>query len=233
MTQADFRRDFIKNADARKSRTVIALDVQGWEKVGRLEKIFSSLAAVKLHPEHARLWGKSDSDVLAHFHKLGLPVLLDAKLADIDKSNEMKARFYFSLGYDAIICHGFEGESAVAAVLRIADEMKKGVFLLVSMTSPGNLFSSTTADSLVEMAKKLNVAGVIAPGNNYRLLKKVKAAAGELIILSPGIGAQGGEAEKAARAGADFAIVGRSIINSPLPDKELAALNRIMIGGSG
>jgi orotidine-5'-phosphate decarboxylase len=36
-------------------------------------------------------------------------------------------------------------------------------------------------------------------------------------ILSPGVGAQGGDARKAIEAGADFVIVGRSIYNAEDP----------------
>jgi orotidine-5'-phosphate decarboxylase len=37
------------------------------------------------------------------------------------------------------------------------------------------------------------------------------------VILSPGIGFQGGEADKAVKAGTDIAIVGRTIIDAESP----------------
>jgi orotidine-5'-phosphate decarboxylase len=45
---------------------------------------------------------------------------------------------------------------------------------------------------------------------------------GNLNILSPGVGAQGGSASAAIKAGADYIIVGRSIYNAENP--EAAAL---------
>jgi orotidine-5'-phosphate decarboxylase len=38
-----------------------------------------------------------------------------------------------------------------------------------------------------------------------------------MLILSPGVGAQGGSAAEALRHGADFVIVGRSIYEDPDP----------------
>jgi orotate phosphoribosyltransferase len=70
------------------------------------------------------------------------------------------------------------------------------------------------------MAKELDLAGVIAPGNQYSILRKVRRIIGpELLILSPGVGAQGGDAEKAFMAGTDFPIVGRQILEAEDPAK--------------
>jgi orotidine-5'-phosphate decarboxylase len=46
------------------------------------------------------------------------------------------------------------------------------------------------------------------------------------VILSPGVGFQGGEAAKAVKAGTDFAIVGRSILDAAEPITALRDLNR-------
>lgn len=45
------------------------------------------------------------------------------------------------------------------------------------------------------------------------------------LILSPGVGIQGGEADRAIRAGADFAIIGRSIVEASDPKSALQAFN--------
>jgi len=49
------------------------------------------------------------------------------------------------------------------------------------------------------------------------LLGKLRTIVGKLLILSPGVGAQGGSAAEALRNGADFVIAGRSIYQSPDP----------------
>jgi orotidine-5'-phosphate decarboxylase len=230
--QDEFRRKFVENAEKRGSNLILALDCDDWKKAQKvLSEASPNLAAVKVHPEHAGIWGLSHEKAVAAVKKLGggIPVILDAKIADIDKSNAMKAEYYLSKGYDAVICHGFSGEKAVEAVVSSANKLNKGVFLLVAMTSPGHMFKKEIVEELAGIAKRLNVAGVIAPGNQYELLSYVrKAVGGELLILSPGIGAQGGDAEKAFKAGANLAIVGRSIVDSNNPAEESLKLKEIM-----
>jgi orotidine-5'-phosphate decarboxylase len=230
--QDEFRKTFIENAKRRGSKLILALDCNEWGKAEKiLKETSSNIATVKIHPEHAGLWGFEHTELVRKVKELtdGAPIILDAKLADIDINNAMKARFYLSKGYDAIIAHGFPGEKAVEATVSVGNEMKKGVFLLTAMSSPGHMFKNDIVEKLAGIAKKLNVAGVIAPGNQYELLSLVRKRVGnELLILSPGIGAQGGEAEKAIKAGANFAIIGRSIINSENPAKTTLEMKELM-----
>jgi len=232
--QAEFRRAFLENARSRGSTLILALDTTDWNKAQHvLSEASKNLAAVKVHPEHADIWGFSHESLIGALKRAGggIPVILDAKIADIDKNNAMKADYYFTKGYDAVICHGFEGEKAVEAVVSSANKMRKGIFLLVAMSSPGHMFKKEIAEEIAVIAKKLDVAGVIAPGNQYELLSYIRKLIGDyILILSPGIGAQGGDAEKAFEAGANFAIVGRSIVDAANPKEESYKLKEIMRG---
>lgn len=215
--QQDFRKKFAENSAKRNSRVILALDVEDWERAKRiLTAAAKHIAAVKVHPEHALLWGKTHAEAVKELKRIAdIPIILDAKLADIDKSNAMKASYYFSQGYDALICHGFEGEAAVKAVVDAAGQ--RGVFLLCAMTSAGNLFGSAAVARLCGIARNTGACGVVAPGNNYALLQRVRKGVGDALIISPGIGAQGGSAGQAFAAGADFAIVGRGITEAKNP----------------
>jgi len=51
----------------------------------------------------------------------------------------------------------------------------------------------------------------VAPATRPERIKLIRSIIGERIIISPGIGAQGGSAGAAMQAGADYLIVGRSI----------------------
>ena len=232
--QAEFRRAFIENARRRGSNLILALDTTDWNKAQRvLAEAADNITAVKVHPEHADIWGFSHESAILTLKRLGngVPVILDAKIADIDKNNAMKTEYYLTKGYDAIISHGFQGEKAVEAVLASANKLKKGVFLLAAMSSPGHMFKKEVVEEIAAIANKLDVAGVIAPGNQYDLLSSIRKLVGEnILILSPGIGAQGGDAVKAFKAGANFAIVGRSIADSANPAEESLKLKNILSG---
>ena len=114
MSQEKFREEFLEKAKKRNSRLILALDGKDWKKIKKvIEKTAKHLAAVKIHPEHPRIWGFEHKEAIAEIKKIeDLPIILDAKLADIDKSNETKTEFFLEKGYDAIICHGFPGESS-------------------------------------------------------------------------------------------------------------------------
>ncbi|VVB65513.1 Orotidine 5'-phosphate decarboxylase [Candidatus Gugararchaeum adminiculabundum] len=229
-------KNFADELKANGSRLILSLDVETLEQVKKtLSAVKGSVAAVKLHPELALICGMNHREFveLVKQESGNAPIILDAKLADIDKSNKMKAEFYFSRGYDAIIAHGISGEDAVKAVCDAAKDAErksgkvKGVFLLASMSSNGNLFDEAKSLRLALMAKKLGVAGVVAPGNNYAATAGIRAMLDEKqVIISPGIGAQGGDASLAIAAGTDFAIVGRSLVEAKDVKKEAGELNK-------
>lgn len=211
------------------SRLILSLDEKDYSKaMAATNACAPYIAAVKVHPEMPLYWKKSHAEAVAEVKKAcasggnahNVPVILDAKLADIDSSNQMKSSYYFDSGFDAIICHGFSGQDAVAAVVAEAKKRNKGVFLLVSMTSKGNLFGLRETVRLCKMAKDAGVDGIVAPGNDYERLSVARKIIGpDALIISPGIGKQGGDSAKAIAAGCDFFIVGRSIIESADPAK--------------
>jgi orotate phosphoribosyltransferase len=217
--------------DSSKGRLILSLDEQDFPKaMAATAACAPYMAAVKVHPEMPLYWKKSHAEAVAEIRKAcangakggtdpaALPIILDAKLADIDSSNRMKASYYFDAGFDAIICHGVSGQDAVAVVVAEARKRGKGVFMLVSMTSKGNLFDLRKTVHLCEIAKAAGVDGIVAPGNDYERLSIARSFIGpDALIISPGIGKQGGESAKAIAAGCDFFIVGRSIIESPNP----------------
>src|SRR5215207_9071811 len=79
--------------------------------------------------------------------------------------------------------------------------------------------------SLVQKAHKAD-AGIIALV--YMSHPEAKEVAGLLPVYSPGVGAQGGDAEQAIRNGANYLIIGRSIVESRQPAKAAREIqNRI------
>ena len=72
-------------------------------------------------------------------------------------------------------------------------------------------------DSFCSLALEVGATGVIAPATRPDDVAKVRRRVGDLEILSPGVGAQGGDSKETLKAGADFIIVGRAIYQSDNP----------------
>ncbi|EHP85888.1 orotidine-5'-phosphate decarboxylase [Methanotorris formicicus] len=152
-------------------------------------------------------------------------IICDFKVADIPSTNEKIAKLTLQYA-DGIICHGFVGEDSVKAIQNIAKENNKKVIMVTEMSHPGAvMFMQPIANELAKLAKKLGVDGVVAPSTRPERLKEIKEIVGEISIISPGIGAQGGDLEKVLRilSNDDYIIVGRSIYNSESP-KESAKM---------
>lgn len=144
------------------------------------------------------------------------PVLCDFKVADIPNTNRLITEQSIRLGASGIICHGFVGSDSVRAVVEAAG--KADVFVVTEMSHPGGKeFTAPVADRLARLAVDSGAAGVIAPATRPERIAAIRAIVGRLLILSPGVGAQGGSAAQAIKAGADLVIVGRAIYNDPDP----------------
>ena len=102
--------------------------------------------------------------------------------------------------------------------------------MLVYMSNPGaQAFYSLMTNQVyrepkpifelfTEMAVQRGAHGVIVGATTPAVISRVRELAGpELLILSPGVGAQGGDVKNALEAGSNYLIVGRSIYNSRDP----------------
>ena len=137
-----------------------------------------------------------------------IPVILDAKRGDIDSTARAYADAVFGeLGADAVTLSPYMGKDTVDPFL---DWQDKGVFILCKTSNPG---AGTFQDlSVAGEPLYLRVAreasswservGLVVAGNNAAALARVRAAAPRAWFLAPGIGAQGGKADEAMRAGA-------------------------------
>ena len=67
-----------------------------------------------------------------------------------------------------------------------------------------------------ERAAAAGVDGIVVGATQDKILKEIS---GRLPVYSPGVGAQGGDPEQAIRNGADYLIIGRSIVESKQPAK--------------
>jgi orotidine-5'-phosphate decarboxylase len=156
--------------------------------------------------------------LIAHIHEMypGIPVILDAKRGDIGSTAEQYALEAFDrYKADAVTVNPYMGRDSVEPWLAYKD---KGVILLCRTSNPGGsdiqflrVGAGETAvyERVAEMiAKDWNPAGQHAgqlglvvgatfPGE----IARVREIVGDLPLLVPGIGAQGGDVEATVIAG--------------------------------
>lgn len=143
-----------------------------------------------------------------------IPVILDAKRADIGNTNRGYVQAAFDeLGADAITIHPYLGQEAVQPFL---DRKDKGIIILVKTSNPGggefqDLPVGDSEEALYKTVAR-NVAtswnangncGVVVGATYPEELAAVRAIIGDMPMLIPGIGAQGGDLEKTIAAGKD------------------------------
>lgn len=150
-----------------------------------------------------------------------LPIIGDFKVADIPNTSRLIAKKAFEAGVDCIIVHGFVGRDSIEAVM---EEGK--TIMVVEMSHEGaRQFIQPITDGLIELANELKPFGVIAPATRPERIRYIRKKLDRGIkILTPGVGAQGGKALEALKAGADYIIIGRSIYKSDNPRENAKAI---------
>ena len=147
------------------------------------------------------------------------PVIADFKIADIPYTSSLIAEIAFESGAKAVICHGFVGEDVLREVLNAARSYDGKVYVVTELTNEGaKKFMAPAALKIVEMAKRVGCQGLIAPATKPEKVGEIRKIAGDMEILSPGIGAQGGAVEEVAPY-VDGIIVGRSIYTAENPEE--------------
>src|SRR3972149_3091999 len=143
-------------------------------------------------------------------------VICDFKVADIPNTNRLIVDQVFRHHAKAVIVHGFVGEDSVKACV---DAARGGdVFVVTEMSHPGaETWNAPIADDIARMAVTVGATGIIAPATRPERVHLFRQIVGDRLILSPGVGAQGGTVADPIAAGADYIIVGRAIYDAANP----------------
>ncbi|HEX8034981.1 MAG TPA: orotidine-5'-phosphate decarboxylase [Ktedonobacterales bacterium] len=156
-----------------------------------------------------------------HVRYPGVPVLLDAKRGDIGSTSQAYARMAFdTCAADAITLQPYLGREAISPFLDRAD---RGMFILCRTSNPGSgefqglrltapdPYGPAQSEPLY-LTLARHVAGQWNTNGNCALvvgatypdeLRCVRGIVGDMPILVPGIGAQGGDLEATLHAGLD------------------------------
>ena len=203
----------------RNSRLILALDVRDAGTALRLTKeCKASIDAVKIG------WPLTLSAGPQMISRLAAEadVICDFKIADIPAVAETITAAAFALGAKGVICHAFAGEDSVKACVSAA---RGDVFVVTEMSHPGGQqFTAPLAEELAKIAVRAGATGIIAPATRPDRVRRLRHVVGNLQILAPGAGAQGGKPGDAIAAGADYVIVGRGITDATEPSTAAKAI---------
>ena len=144
--------------------------------------------------------------------------ICDAKRADIGNTSAAYARAIFEqLGFDAVTLNPYLGSDALEPFLRYQD---KAAIVLCRTSNPGsadiqNLLVGERPlwQVIAEKARDWNKRGncmLVVGATNPREMAQVRSLVGDMTLLVPGIGAQGGDL--AAVLGAGLNSAGRGLI---------------------
>jgi orotidine-5'-phosphate decarboxylase len=203
----------------KKNRIILALDVKS--RADALRVVGASKDYIDAVKVGWPLILAAGPDIIADVAKLK-DVICDLKIADIPSVNTLIVEQAMKRGASAVICHGFVGDDSVKACV----EASKGqAFVVTEMSHPGGKqFTAPVADKLAALAKAAGARGIVAPATRPERIAALKKIIGDLEIITPGVGAQGGKASDAIKAGADYIIVGRAIYESADPRTAAKAL---------
>jgi len=201
-----------------------------------LEEVAPYICAVKLNRQLVLPLGLPKAGRLVKLiHDMNLPVIMDCKLNDVGHTNRAIAELYFNAGFDALTANPFTGwEDGLQPVFSLAQEMGRGILLLVYMSHRGASegYGQLVQDPksgrprpqyllFAEKALRWGADGVIVGATQPQRIREVHSILGDKVpIYAPGIGPQGGVAQSAVRAGARFLIVGRAILHAERPGEE-------------
>ncbi|KXA95698.1 hypothetical protein AKJ65_01035 [candidate division MSBL1 archaeon SCGC-AAA259E19] len=231
-----FRSQLTEKSRENNSKLILALDVaegdvekEGIDKkyLNILAKAKDSIAAVKIgYP----LVLETNLEILTRAKKRGkVPVIADFKIADIPYTNRQITRSAYRAGADGVIAHAFVGQDSLEAVVQATrEEGGRGVIVLPAMSHEGGkMFIQPVSNKMLELAKKVKATGIIGPATRPEDVENLRTKAGkDLLIFTPGIGAQGAMPGDAIRCGADYEIVGRAIYTSENPKKEAEKIRK-------
>lgn len=173
-----------------------------------------------------------------------IPIILDAKRGDIDNTNEAYAKAIFDdLGVDGVTIHPYLGKEALQPFL---DRENKGIFVLVKTSNPGagefqdletegRPLYQVVAEHIKESWNENGNCAVVVGATYPEQLKAVRKIVGDMPILVPGIGIQGGSLEETLMVGLDSKNMGliisssRTIISSPNPGEATLKLHQDIV----
>lgn len=217
--------------------------VQGVSAFARqvIEATTGLVSSYKLNLAFYERWGRDGTALLDETIRAipaGAPIILDGKRGDIGNTAQAYAHAIFEAwGADATTVSPYLGYDSVAPFLAHRD---KGVFIVCRTSNPGAeefQHLRVEGESLYRHVARRAISwdrhgnvGLVAGATAPAELRDIRQIAGQRLLLIPGIGAQGGDLDRAvpaalgnAGSGALFSISRGIIHASSGPDFAEAA----------
>ncbi|MFA4967961.1 MAG: orotidine-5'-phosphate decarboxylase [Candidatus Margulisiibacteriota bacterium] len=170
---------------------------------------------------------------IEYIAKTKIPVILDAKRGDVGHTAAAYAKAIFEIyKADATTVNPYMGHDSVEPFLNYKD---KGIFVLCLTSNIGFRDFQTAGREeplYISVAKHVREwnhygnCGVVVGATSPEELKQIQKITGDMPILIPGVGAQGGDLENSVKYGGKRGIINasRSIIYAKDPRKEAEKL---------
>jgi orotidine-5'-phosphate decarboxylase len=223
-------------------RIIVALDVpDAGEALALATRLDAQLCRVKVGKE---LFVAAGPAVVARLQERGFEVFLDLKFHDIPNTVAGACRAAARLGVWMMNVHASGGE----AMMRAAREAIAGVSrppLLIGVTILTSLgdndlgqvgFTGSAMDNVLRLARLTRASGldgVVCSAQEAPAIRK--AAGADFVLVTPGIrlpeSEKGDQArvatpQQAARLGANYLVIGRSVTHSPDPAATLESIRK-------
>ncbi len=197
----------------RQTRMVLALDeTDGQKALAIVRQVAEYIDAVKIN------WPlvlSAGPEMITELSKI-TDVICDFKVADIPNTVSLIVSNAVRRGAAAVIVHAFTGDDSLKAAVEAAGDAE--IYAVTEMSHPGGkMFTAKHAEEMAKLGVECGVDGFIAPATRPERIAVIRSIIGDKKILSPGVGAQGGSASSAIKAGADYVIVGRAIYKADDP----------------
>ena len=197
----------------RQTRMVLALDeTDGDRALSIVKDVAEYIDAVKINWPLVLTAGP---EMITRLSEI-TDVVCDFKVADIPNTVSLIVGNAVKRGAAAVIVHAFTGDDSLKAAVEAAGNAE--IFAVTEMSHPGGrMFTAVHAEEMARLGVECGASGFIAPATRPERIAAIRKVIGDRKILSPGVGAQGGSASSAIRAGADYVIVGRAIYKADNP----------------
>lgn len=222
-------------------RVIVALDVKSNAAAMRLvERIGDAVSFYKIG---SPLFTRSGPDIVIQLKQEGKRIFLDLKYHDIPNTVAHAVTAAAELGVDLLTVHSSGGAAMISAAREAAGDNGPRILAVTLLTSFGvdgveqvwgKQLNSLREEvmRLAQLAADAGAHGVIASPLEAEALKRRHGP--DFLVVTPGIrpaGAERGDQVRiatpaeAVRAGADYLVVGRPVIEAGDPAAVIAQMN--------